>query len=113
MYNYEAELRGLENNIDMDKNETLVDIQKVGKHICSLTRGSSKSRRASSNSAQSGTSAHSRSDLHQVQEQQENVQSDVFDKDDVLEVLEDLDCDIFGIVYDVGVASIFTLAALT
>jgi len=96
---------GLDRNIDISKNATLVDIQHIGRTIPSLMLATSKPPQASSTSADPG--------FHPAQGQQENTESDVFDQDDVLGVLQGLECSVFGIVYGVGIALIFTLAALT
>jgi hypothetical protein len=103
MYNFGPEMCVLEDNIDADKEKVLESIQEAGKKMKSLSAlvSAQRSQRTPSVSA-----AASFSKIGRIAEEAADA---IFENDDVLAIMEDLECDVTGVLYDVGIISISSL----
>jgi hypothetical protein len=103
MYNFGPDMCVLEDNIDADKEKVLESIQEAGKKIKSLSALVSAQR---SQRTPSASAVASFSKIGRIAEEAADA---IFENDDVLAITEDLECDVTGALYNVGIISIFNL----
>jgi hypothetical protein len=105
MYNFGLEMCVLEDNIDVDKEKVLESIQEAGKKMRSFSALVSAQR---SQRTPSASAVASSSNIGRIAEEAADA---IFENDDVLAIMKDLECDITGVLHNVGITPIFALLA--
>jgi hypothetical protein len=96
-YNFGPEMHVLEDNIDADKEGALQRVQEAGKKIQSFTAQVSAQR------SQRISPGYARSRHTEINSITKEAADAIFENNDVLAIMEDLECDITGGLHDVGI----------